>query len=189
MHKFETKNKSKLDNEWRREVLPPASVLEALGLKVNDTVADFGCGIGYFTIPAAELASQYKVYALDISEEMLKEVERRAQISDVKNVIAIQNTEYDFKLPDITVSFGLLVNVIHEIENKERILWEILRILKSGGRLAIIEWVKAITENGPPIDQRIDKEELKQLLNSTGYEISNELEFSGVFYGLVAVKK
>lgn len=190
MHKFDIKNISKLDNEWRREVLPPLNVLEALGLRQNDTFADFGCGIGYFTIPAAELVSKTnKVYALDISEEMLIEVERRAQISDVKNVIAIQNGEYDFKLPDATITFGLLANVIHEIENKERVLWEISRILKPSGRLAIVEWEKAVTENGPSIEQRIGREELKQLLDATSFEIVDEKDFNGVFYGLTAVKK
>lgn len=189
MHKFNLVNKSKLDNEWRREVLPPTKVLESLGLEQNDTVADMGCGIGYFTIPAAELTVQNKVYALDISEEMLAEAERMARISDVKNIVTVQTEEYDFKLPDAGVSFGLLVNVIHEVDNKERLLAEASRILKIGGKLAIVEWDKTQTEFGPPIEHRISREEVKRLLNNACFEIIREQDFNGIFYGITALKK
>ena len=189
MHKFNPVNKSKLDNEWRREALPPTKVLECLGLEQNDTVADIGCGIGYFTIPAAELVEQNKVYALDISEEMLAEVERRAQISDIKNIVTVQTQEYNFKLPDMGVSFGLIVNVIHEIDDKERMLAEASRMLKIGGKLAIVEWEKTETEYGPPFDHRISREEVKRLLNIAGFEILREQDFNGIFYGITAQKK
>lgn len=90
MHKFDSKNRSKLDNEWRRQNLPPSKTLEWLGLKSSDAVADIGCGIGYFSIPAAEmLADRNKVFALDTSEEMLTEVEKRALVAGVSNVVTI----------------------------------------------------------------------------------------------------
>ena len=189
MHKFNPLNKSKLDNEWRRAVLPPAKVLESLGLKQNDVVADVGCGIGYFTIPAAELAAPNKVYALDISEDMLAEVERRAQISGVENIVTVQTQEYDLKLPGSVVTFALLVNVIHEVDNKEKMLTEVSRILKPEGKLAIVDWEKIDMEAGPPVDVRIGREDIKQLLISTGFEILRDQDFRGIFYGISAVKK
>lgn len=189
MHKFNPINKSKLDNEWRREVLPPAKVLESLGLEHNDTVADIGCGIGYFTVPAAELVAQNKVYGLDISEDMLAEVERRAQIANVENIVTVQTQEYDLKLPDTGVSFGLLVNVIHEVDNKERMIAEVSRILGTEGKLAIVDWEKTEMEFGPPVDHRISREDIKQLLYINDFEIIIEQSFSGIFYGITAVKK
>ena len=66
VHKFNPANKKKLDDPWRRENLPPILTLEKLGLIPGDTMADLGCGIGYFTIPAAEIVREsYKVFALD----------------------------------------------------------------------------------------------------------------------------
>lgn len=188
MHKFSPENKSKLDNEWRRRVLPPAKIIESLGLEKKDIVADIGCGIGYFTIPTAELVALNKVYALDISEKMLAEVERRAQIANVENIVTIRSQEYDLKLPDSSVSFGLLVNVIHEVDNKERILAEISRILKPEGKLAIVDWEKTGMEYGPPVDDRISREEVKQLLGSTGFKIHFEQGYDSIFYGITAVK-
>ena len=77
-HKFSAKDKSKLDNPERRKILPPPITLEKLYLQKGDIVADVGCGIGYFNIPAAVIVGEMgKVYAIDISEEMLREVQER----------------------------------------------------------------------------------------------------------------
>jgi len=51
-HKFSAKNKHKLDNSERRKILPPEITLEKLQLQTGDIVADMGCGIRNFSIPA-----------------------------------------------------------------------------------------------------------------------------------------
>ncbi|PAB60690.1 class I SAM-dependent methyltransferase [Anaeromicrobium sediminis] len=190
MHKFQPKNKSKLDNEWRRENLPPQGTLEKLGLVADDTVADVGCGIGYFTVPAAQIVNEENsVYALDISEEMLAEVIKRGEDAKITNIHTIQTSEYDLKIPDESVSFALLANIVHEVEDKEKFLREVSRILKPKGKVAVIEWEKKETKIGPPIDHRISKEEVGQLCNDLGLHMKEELEFAQCFYGLVVVKK
>lgn len=45
-HKFDVKNKHKLDIEKRRELLPPEQTLISLHLQEEDIMADIGCGIG-----------------------------------------------------------------------------------------------------------------------------------------------
>ena len=189
-HKFNPANKTKLDNQWRRQSVPPIPTLEMLGLAAEDTVADLGCGIGYFTIPAAEIVkATNKVFALDTSKEMLAEVEKRSNLAGVSNVILVKTEEYNLVLPDGSVSFALIVNVLHEIDDKERFLQEARRILKSAGRIAVIDWEKKQTEVGPPIDHRISIEETKDMLEKTGYKLMKEMQLAGVFYGLVAVKQ
>jgi ubiquinone/menaquinone biosynthesis C-methylase UbiE len=189
MHKFNPAHIDKLDNDWRRQTIPPRVTLEKLGLLSEDIVADVGCGIGYFTIPAAEIVSaRNKVYALDISKEMLTEVEKRAENVGISNIVVIETEEYDLKLQDESVSFVLIFNVLHEIDNKERFLKEARRILKPSGRIAIIDWEKKQTEMGPPIDHRLDKQETMEFLKFSGFVVSLELEIADVFYGMVAVK-
>ena len=43
-HKFNPANKTKLDNQWRRQSVPPIPTLKMLGLTAEDTVADQGAG-------------------------------------------------------------------------------------------------------------------------------------------------
>lgn len=74
-HKFYVKNKYKLDNAKGRELLPPEQTLIRLGLHEGDTMADIGCGIGYFTIPASKIVGDSgKIFAMDLLPEMLEEV-------------------------------------------------------------------------------------------------------------------
>ena len=188
-HKIEPINKNKLDNEWRRENLPPLQTLEKLGLMPSDIVADIGYGIGYFPIPAAEILSERnKVFALDTSDEMLSEVEKRAVIASVSNIVTIKTGEYDLKLPEESITFALLINVLHEIEDKQRFIRDIKRVLKPEGRIVIIEWKKGSMEMGPPIAHRIGSEEVAVLLNSDGFNLSKEMQFADIFYGLVFLK-
>ncbi len=189
-HKFEPKNKNKLDNEWRRQTLPPFTVLEKLGLTPSDIFADIGCGIGYFSIPAAEIMNENnKVFALDTSEEMLAEVEKRARGANLSNIVTIKTDEYNLKLPNQSVTFALLVNVLHEIEDKNKFIEEIKRILKVGGKLAIIEWEKISTEIGPPLNHRIGREEAEALIINYDFKTISSMKFSEEFYGTVFKKE
>lgn len=189
MHKFDPINKKKLDSPERRKMLPPDAVLQKLGLKKDDDMADIGCGIGYFTFPATEIIdSKNNIYAIDISEEMLKEIEKASKEKDIKNISFIKSTEYDLKLEDEKVSFALMVNVLHETGDKVRMLKEINRILRPGGRIAIVDFEKKQTESGPPIDHRISKDEALEMLKEAGFEFEKEESFADVFYGVVGVK-
>jgi len=55
----------------QRQFLNPNEILEEIGLMGQMTFADFGCGAGYFTIPAAKMVGDHgKVYAVDILKEV-----------------------------------------------------------------------------------------------------------------------
>ncbi len=189
MHKFNPKNNSKLDNPKRRQMMPPSLILEKLGLSKDDDMADIGCGIGYFTLPAARMIHpENKVYALDIMNEMLDEVKARYEKEKINNITLMQTLEYDLKLEDEKVSFALLVNVLHEVDDKPRMLKEIQRILKNNGRIALIEFDKRQTESGPPVEHRIEQDEALKLLEKAGFQISKKQEFADTFYAITAIK-
>lgn len=189
-HKFDKNNRNKLDNEQRRQNMPPFKTLEMMGFTSGLDMADIGCGIGYFSVPAAEIAgSSSKIFALDITIEMLDEVEKRAKEAGVSNIRNIIVDEYDLKLEDQAVEFALMSNVLHEIEDKKRYVSEICRILQSGGKLAIIEWEKIKGESGPPIEHRISYDEVVELLSENGFENFIKFAIGRDFYGITAIKK
>ena len=189
-HKFDKNNRHKLDNEKRRQVMPPVKTLEMLGFTGGVDMADIGCGIGYFSIPAAQMAgAASKIYALDITVEMLDEVEKRALEAGVSNIRNIMVEEYDLKLEEQSVGFAILSNVLHEIEDKKRYVSEICRILQKGGKLAIIEWEKIDGESGPPIVHRISFDEVAELLSENGFENIVKLSIGQDYYGVTAITK
>ena len=188
-HKFDKNNRHKLDNERRRQIMPPSKTLEMMGLTDRIDVADIGCGNGYFTIPAADIAGpSSKIYALNISVEMLDEVEKRAFEAGIPNIRNIKVDEYDLKLGDQSVGFAILSNVLHEIDDKKRYGNEICRILQDGGKLAVIEWEKIEGESGPPLVHRISHEETSELLSETGFGNIVKLSIGQDYYGIMAIK-
>jgi len=89
-----------LERPEREQEEQPQQVIDALDIRPGQTVADLGAGSGYFSFRMApQVGSQGKILALDIQEEMLRMVRRRAQQEGVTNVVAIRSTESDAKLP------------------------------------------------------------------------------------------
>lgn len=188
-HKFDPSKKDKLDNSWRREVLPPKETLLKMGLKADDTMADIGCGIGYFTTEGAKIVGREStVYGLDISEEMLEEMRQKAEKEELENIVMVKTEEYGLKLQDEAVSYAFVVNVVHEVDDREKFLKEIHRILKDGGRIGVIDFEKKEMEMGPPLKHRISIEEMSELIESSGFRVDDKKSFSGIFYGIIAIK-
>ena len=167
-----------------------SKILSKLSL-MQDTVdvADFGCGYGTFTIPAARMIKG-KVYASDIEPEMIKTVKRKAKQFHLTNVEAILR---DFilegsGLKNCSVDFIMLFNVLH-VENPINLLREAYRILRFGGRVGVIHWnYDAATPAGPPMDIRPKPEQLKQWAESVNFRIEQHFDLKPYHYGLVLRK-
>lgn len=189
IHKFDVKHKHKLDNEQRRELLPPEKTLLSLGLKRGDIMADIGCGIGYFSIPASEIiGTSGKVFALDISPEMLKEVEKKIIELNISNIKTILTDGNKLELKNFGINLAFVSHVLHEIEGKEKFLREIKSILVNKGRITIVEWQKINAEFGPPKEHRLDKADLVKLLEKLGFYNIYTIDIGENFYGITAEK-
>ena len=116
---------------------------------------EFGCGYGTFTIPAAKILKG-KLYALDIDPAMLQITQEKAHAAGLYNVITL---ERDFLaqgtgLEDNQVGFAMLFNILH-VENPVALLKEAARVLKPGGKVAIIHWRTDVeTPRGPSMPIR-----------------------------------
>jgi len=81
---------------------------------------------------------------------------KRVLVAGVTNVVTINTEEYDLELPYDSITFVLLVNVLHEIDDRKRFIGEIKRIFKPDGRLAVVEWKKENIEIGPSAGHQSD---------------------------------
>jgi ubiquinone/menaquinone biosynthesis C-methylase UbiE len=183
-------NIQKLDTPWRRTVLPPKETLLALGLNQDGNLADIGCGVGYFTLPAAEIIGKDNtVYAIDPAPEMLEETRRRVAESGIRNVRPILSEPTDFKIEQESVLFALLANVFHEIPEKGPFIQQVWNVLQPGGKLMLIEWNGEMREFGPPENHRLSETECDRLLTSGGFAVQQSIEIGGMFYGKVYIKQ
>lgn len=189
-HKFNPASKQKLDNPERRKLLPPEETLQGLGLKQGDSMADIGCGIGYFTLPAAQIVGrQGKVYGLDVMAEMLEETRNRVSASALTNVELVQVKENDWLLHGETVDYAFSCLVAHEAEDLTAFFREAARILRPSGRIAVIEWNKQPGRMGPPPEHRLDSGDLTALLGRCGFDNMRQLAVNEEMYAILAKKK
>ncbi len=198
-HKFDFKNKAKLDSKQRKKLLPAKKLLLEFGLKPKDTFVDFGAGTGYFTFTAAKIVGKNgAVYALDISEKMLDEIKIKIEKLKTFHVKIIKVSEIDknsLVIEDNFANFVLASQVLHEVDNLYKTLQEIYRILKPLGILGIIEWNKSEqakecpNHSGPPIHHRINLNYLLELLKKVGFNIDNYRVLNDYFYIIKAIKR
>jgi ubiquinone/menaquinone biosynthesis C-methylase UbiE len=105
--------------------------------KLGDIILDFGCGLGFNTLPAAKLVgTKGKVYALDVSEQAVQLVKKKARLAGLSNIVII-HSDCKTGLETKSVDVVYLHNVFPLIEDKESVLAEIIRVLKPGGRLSL----------------------------------------------------
>ena len=119
----------------------PEESLAKLGLTANcGDVADFGCGYGTFTIPAARIVTG-TVHALDIESEMVAATRAKVEAADLKNVVVhLRDFVVDGSgLPDNAIEYAMLFNILHA-EEPLSLLSEAWRILMPWGKLAIMHW-------------------------------------------------
>ena len=189
-HKFSVKDKNKLDNPERRKLLPPEATLEKLQLHKGDIVADVGCGIGYFSIPAALIVGEIgKIYAMDISTEMLGEVHARARQNNTTNIEMVKTLENSLIVNDESVTYAFICNVLHETNDVSSFLQEVKRILAYDGKVAIIEWKKQESQMGPSINHRIAETELIEALKRMKFQDISKIDLGDEFYGIIGKKQ
>jgi predicted methyltransferase len=122
-------------DEWQR----PNEVMDAIGVKAGDKVADIGSGSGYFTFHlASRVGASGKVYAVDIDEEALDKLKRRKERDKVEQVETILGESADPRLP-AGLDRVLIVDTYHEFRDYDRMMQAVFRALKPGGVLAIID--------------------------------------------------
>jgi ubiquinone/menaquinone biosynthesis C-methylase UbiE len=177
------------EEEWTK-FFNPKRTLELLGVNYRiKNVADFGCGYGTFTIPAAQMISG-KIYALDIEPELVKTVERKAKEFDLNNVVAVLR---DFMsegsgLKDLSIDFVFLFNILHT-ENPAYLLKEAYRILKRGGKVGIIHWRYDETIlGGPSMDIRPKPEQCRHWAELVGFHFEKQFDLKPYHYAIVMKK-
>lgn len=116
----------------------PRERLASAGLDLGQVVLDYGCGIGSYALPAAQMVGgKGKVYALDIHPLAIKAVERRARKGNLTNITTV-HSDRETGLSDESVDVILLYDVLHSVPDKGALLLELHRILKPDGVLSVL---------------------------------------------------
>lgn len=153
----------------RAERVDTFAVLTYSGINDRDTVADIGCGPGYFTIPLAKTLYNGKLYALDIEDEMLEACRQRVSEARMGNVEVLKCGEFDFPLKEGSLDGLFLAFVVQHSPDKPRFLNTVRELLRRQGWCTILEWYHKETETGPPLERRVDPSDLRRMAEDAGF--------------------
>lgn len=174
-----------------RQFLNPETLLKSVPIEPGLTVADLGCGNGYYSVAAGILTGRAgQVYAIDVMEDALSQTASLAKLVGIQNVTTKQCDLEKFgscEIPETSCDLAIMSGIMHQVENKDSVIKEAYRLLKTKGRLLVVEWARE-SPLGPEKSRRIGKPELKTFLEKYSFRPMTELPAGSFHYALLYSK-
>lgn len=179
-----------LEDPKRDAYQKPHEVVHALDLKPGEVIADIGAGSGYFTFHLARhVGAKGKVYAVDVSPDMIRHINRRIRDAKANNVVSVLAEPDDPLLPEQSVNRFFICDVWHHVENQTKYLSLMKKMLKEDGEVIMIDFHKADIPVGPPPQMKIAREHLLKQMESNGFRLKQEHTFLPYQYFLIFAPK
>ncbi len=154
----------------RIESEKPEELLDLLGIKKGEVVADIGAGVGFFSLRAAERVGRTgKVLAVDVQPEMIDGLEMMIERFGHENIVPILGDLDDPKLPADSVDHVLIVIAYHEFSDPVEMMRHVRNAMKHDGQMLIVEY-KAETLNSrvEPL-HKMSEAEIMQEISALGF--------------------
>ena len=178
-----------LERSQREKEENVSKLIQNMGIKPNDTIADIGAGSGYHAFRMAPVANKGMVYAVDIQTEMLMAIENSKGTNNIKNIKTILGGEKSVYLPKNSVDKILMVDVYHEFSFPIEMIKSIKSALKPKGELFLIEY-KGEDPNVPikRIHKMTEKQAVKEM-EAAGFKLKRNIDNLPWQHCMVFVKK
>ncbi|HWZ97652.1 MAG TPA: class I SAM-dependent methyltransferase [Candidatus Dormibacteraeota bacterium] len=183
-----------INGDERQEIVRLA---ELMRWKAGTTVADIGAGDGTYSFAAVEkIGPSGRVYATEIDPEKLKNLREQVAKRKLENVIVVEGTADDTKLPSNCCDTIFLRHVYHHLTQPNEFDRNLVRSLKPGAHLAIIDFPP--TSNSGPVEgvpknrggHGIPEKVLIEELTAAGLQVEKTIEdWSTNDYCVIFVKR
>ncbi len=156
-------------------------VFSSLALNAGDVFLDLGCGIGeYARYAANQVGASGVVYALEKSETLIADLTQHVRDAQISNIIPmVADMTETLPIQSGAVDVCLVATVLHIPDiarHTQAVCTEIHRVLKPGGRLAVIECSMKDLSFGPPPHLRISPAALHSMVTSCNFTMLCEVD-------------
>ena len=170
----------------------PVANINELGVYEGMTVVDLGAGTGAYTIPLAERVGESgRVYAVEVQKDFLTNIKEAALAHGLKNVEVIWGDIERLggtKIKDASADAAVISNVLFQAEDKSGLLLEAKRILKSGGKLLLVDWKESFANLGPAPEAVVAADMARSLCEQEGFVLKKEISAGEHHYGFIMLK-
>jgi len=167
----------------------PVKNLKMLGLKETDIVADLGAGTGFYSVAAGTLVPQGKVYAVEIVRDFLVTIKNKVREARLNNVEIIWGDIEKLggtNLGDSVTDAVIVSNVLSQVQDKEKLILEIKRILKQKGKVLLIDWSQPSVLGATAI---IPKNKAREMFEKYGFIWQRDINTGEHHYGMILIRK
>lgn len=165
----------------------PAGNISQFGIGEGKYVADLGAGSGHYSIAAAKaVGNTGRVYAVEVQKDLLERIKSLATEEGLGNIemlwgdIEIMGGT---KLRDQSVDIVILSNILFQLEDKQGCAKEVGRILKSKGRVLVVDWDGSYGGLGPTEESVYKASDARALFENLGYVYESDIQAGGHHYG------
>ncbi len=165
----------------------PEVVASHFHLKEGDVIADFGAGGGNFLRALSTRVGDGRVYACEIQKCLVEKISQEVRSQHLHNVYPLWCDLEEPKgvpLKDGELDVGILINTLFQIEDKNAVASEIKRLIRTGGRLMVIDWTDSYGGLGPHATHIFSETNTKSLFETNGFVLEQTYPAGAHHYGL-----
>lgn len=160
-----------LERNTRTEEENTNLALASLPLKSNSVVADVGAGSGFYTFRVAQKIPKGKVYAVEIQDDAIAYLKKKALDDRLSNVEVVKGTEKAPNLPANSIDLAFMVDVYHELEYPEAYLAALRKALKPNGQLLLLEYKEEDPTVAIKPEHKMSVRQAKKELAANGFKL------------------
>lgn len=172
----------------------PIKIIEQFPVDNVHAVADFGAGGGAYSLALARKYSSditFKIYSIEVVQDLLAKIDSTAKAESLSNINVVWGdieNEKGSRLRDNSIDLVLIINVLFLLEDRNSIMKEAHRVLRSGGHIVVIDWTDSFGNIGPKEESIISFDSAKQLAEQNAFIFEKDIEAGNHHYGFISKK-
>ncbi len=170
----------------------PVKIIDQCGIQAGMEIADFGSGSGNYSFAASRaLMTTGRVYAIDVQQELLSKLKNHAVEQHLNNIDVVWGDIEKLggtKLKENSIDLVFICNILFQIENKDSVVKEIKRVLKTGSRVLVVDWSESFGGIGPKQEAVVSRDAVQILFSKNGFHLDREVSSGSHHYGFIFKK-